>query len=89
MIGRERSKKQLFGMTSLESMIPEDHPLRKICLLCDECMAPLMSAWESQYSSVGQPGFASSSVEYQEPSCSLRADRDEPIVPLVRGFGLG
>jgi len=38
-------------------MIPEDHPLRKIRTLCDECMAPLMSAWESQYSSVGQPGI--------------------------------
>jgi len=25
--------------------------------MCDECMAPLMSAWESQYSSVGQPGI--------------------------------
>ena len=44
-------------MTPVESMIPEDHPLRKIRCMCDECMAPLMSAWESQYSSVGQPGI--------------------------------
>jgi len=55
-IGREKPQKQLFALTSLESRIPEDHPLRTIRLLCDECMAPLMSAWESQYSSVGQPG---------------------------------
>ena len=57
MVGREKSQKQLFGMTPVESMIPEDHPLRKIRCMCDECMAPLMSAWESQYSSVGQPGI--------------------------------
>ena len=56
MVGREKPQKQLFGLTSLESMVPPDHPLRTIRSICDECMKPLMSAWESQYSSVGQPG---------------------------------
>ena len=37
-------------------MVPADHPLRTIRSLCDECIKPLMSAGESQYSSVGQPG---------------------------------
>lgn len=56
MLGREKDQKALFGTAPLESLIPEDHPLRKIRALCDEAMLPLNSAWESQYSSVGQPG---------------------------------
>lgn len=56
MLGRESSQTQLFGSVPLESLIPTDHVLRKIRTVCDEAMAPVMSAWESQYSSVGQPG---------------------------------
>ena len=40
----------------LESKIPKGHVLRKISIVCDEAMAPPMSAWGSQYSSMGQPG---------------------------------
>lgn len=58
MQGRESVQSQLFGTTPLETLIPEDHPLRKIRAICDEAMRPLNSAWESQYSSVGQPGVA-------------------------------
>lgn len=56
MLGLESTQTQLFGMVPLQTLIPEDHPLRKIRQVCDESMAPLTSAWESQYSSVGQPG---------------------------------
>lgn len=56
MLGFESSQTQLFGVVPLQSVIPDDHPLRKIRQVCDEAMSPLMSAWESQYSSVGQPG---------------------------------
>ncbi|MHB8638053.1 MAG: transposase [Fimbriimonadaceae bacterium] len=56
MLGRESSQTQLFGSVPLESLIPRDHVLRKIRQVCDEAMAPLMSAWETQYSAVGQPG---------------------------------
>ena len=56
MQGRESSQAQLFGTTPLESLIPADHPLRKIRGICDEAMMPLNSAWESQYSTTGQPG---------------------------------
>lgn len=57
MQGREKDQKQLFGVTPVESLIPEDHPLRKIRAICDEAMAPLAGAWETQYSDVGQPGI--------------------------------
>jgi transposase len=73
-IGREKSQPQLFSMTSLESKIPKDHPLRKIRALCDECMAPLMSAWESLYSPVGQPGIP--------PQILLRAILLEPLYSI-------
>jgi transposase len=56
MLGRESTQGQLFGTAPLESLIPEDHPLRKIRVICDEAMKPLNSAWETQYSDVGQPG---------------------------------
>jgi transposase len=55
MQGREKAQAQLFGMTPPESRIPADHPLGKIRKICDEAMSSLNSAWETQYSSVGQP----------------------------------
>lgn len=56
MLGRETPQKQMFGLGPLDEAIPADHPLRKIRAICDVAMAPLNSAWDSQYSSVGQPG---------------------------------
>lgn len=57
MQGRESSQSQLFGTAPIESLIPQDHPLKKIRALCDEAMNPLDSAWETQYSDVGKPGI--------------------------------
>jgi len=57
MQGREKAQKQMFGMVPLESRMPADCPLGKIRAICDEAMSPLNSAWEAQYSPVGQPGF--------------------------------
>src|SRR5665213_1367182 len=56
MVGRESSQTQLFASVPLEQKVPQDHPLRKLRKLCDECLKPWMSAWESRYSDVGQPG---------------------------------
>lgn len=57
MVGRETGQAQLFASVLLESKIPVDHPLRKLRLLVDECLKPWVSAWESRYSDVGQPGI--------------------------------
>jgi transposase len=57
MVGRETGQTQLFASVPLESKIPADHPLRKLRLLVDECLKPWISAWESRYSDVGQPGI--------------------------------
>jgi len=57
MVGRGSLQTQLFASVPLEYKIPQDHPLRKLRLLCDECLKPWMSAWESRYSDVGQPGI--------------------------------
>lgn len=57
MLGRESSQGQMFASVPLESLIPEDHPLRKIRSICDEAMVSLDSAWASQYSHLGAPGI--------------------------------
>ena len=57
MVGREAPQSCLFSSVPLESRVPEYHPLRKLRSLCDECLKPWISAWESRYSDVGQPGI--------------------------------
>ena len=57
MVGRESLQSQLFAYGPLENKIQADHPLRKIRNLCDDCLTPWISASESRYSDVGQPGM--------------------------------
>lgn len=65
MQGREKEQTALFGTTPMESLLPEEHPLRKIRLDFDACFARLASAFELSYGSVGNVSFP--------PSVLLRA----------------
>jgi transposase len=55
MYGRVSPQRQLFSSQPLDALIPEDHVLRKIRVLTDEALAPVMRALESSYSTLGRP----------------------------------
>jgi hypothetical protein len=53
MQGREKPQKALFGTQPMDSLLPGDHPLRKIRALFDEAFRSLEDAFETSYGSVG------------------------------------
>lgn len=57
MQGREKPQKALFGTQPLDSLLPSDHPLRKIRSLFDEAFKELEDAFETSYGSVGNVSY--------------------------------
>lgn len=54
---RERDQSALFGTTPIDSLLPEDHPLRKIRADFEACFARLASAFDSSYGEVGNVSY--------------------------------
>ena len=55
MRGDEKRQESMFHMFSVESRVPQDHPLRRIRLLCNEALKSLSATFEAMYSDVGRP----------------------------------
>lgn len=56
MIGRVKPQPQLFGSRPLSDSVPADHVLRKIRVVFDEALAPMLRAYESSYATTGDYG---------------------------------
>ena len=44
-------------LMSLESLVPQDHPLRRIRQLADEALSALSEDFDAMYAQVGRPRF--------------------------------
>jgi hypothetical protein len=55
--GRESGQKALLGTVMVDSLLPGDHPLRKLRSDFDVCFARLGSAFESIYGEVGNVSY--------------------------------
>ena len=58
MRGRDRESGKLFSYASLESLIPQDHPLRAIRALVNAALACLSPIFEMMYADDGRPSIA-------------------------------
>jgi len=58
MRGNERLQSDLFHTFSVESLIPEFHPIRRIRKVCDEALRALDPVFEAMYSETGRPSIA-------------------------------
>jgi transposase len=56
MIGRVNPQTQLFGTRPLSDIVSEGHVLRKIRVVVDEVLEPMVRAYESSYADDGRPG---------------------------------
>src|SRR5580704_15015828 len=65
MIGRVNPQTQLFGTRPLSEIVPDSHVLRKIRVVVDEVLEPMVRAYESSYAQGGRDGVP--------PSVILRA----------------
>lgn len=55
MRGEERKQENLFHYFSVESRVPESHPLRRIRTLCDEALSRMSDVFDAMYSETGRP----------------------------------
>jgi transposase len=58
MRGNDRSQQAMFSYVSVESRIPEDHPLRPVRRMVDRVLAELSAEFQAMYSRVGRPSIA-------------------------------
>jgi transposase len=58
MRGATDTQDELFCTVSIESLIPEDHPLRRIRMQADAALKRLGPQFEKMYSNMGRPGVA-------------------------------
>ena len=90
----------IFSYVSLESRIPEDHPLRAIRRLVDAALEQLSRRFDGIYAKgVGRPSVPPEQLlralllqvlyTIRSEAPADRADRLQPALPLVRGPGAG
>lgn len=58
MRGNDNTSQPMFSYVSLESRIPDDHPLRPVRLMVDRVLAEMSGEFASMYSRVGRPSIA-------------------------------
>lgn len=58
MRGSNHTQDELFCTISIESLIPQDHPLRRIRRLADAVLQRMQPCFEPIYSTMGRPGVA-------------------------------
>ena len=58
MRGNDNDQQAMFSYISLESRIPEDHPLRLVRRMVDRMLAGMSDEFSSMYSRVGRPSIA-------------------------------
>ncbi len=58
MRGNDRKQGELFSYVSLETRIPQDHPLRPIRTMVDQVLARLDRDFEEMYAGTGRPSIA-------------------------------
>ena len=57
MRGTDNNQQAMFSYVSLESRIPQDHPLRSIRRMVDQVLADLAEAFRGMYSRTGRPSI--------------------------------
>jgi transposase len=58
MRGNDHTQQAMFSYVSLESRVPEDHPLRSVRRAVDRVLAELSAEFQAMYSRVGRPSIA-------------------------------
>ena len=58
MRGDNKNQSALFHYFSIERMVPEDHPIRRVRMFCDEALSRLSDVFDNMYSDVGRPSIA-------------------------------
>jgi len=58
MRGNDNDQQAMFSYVSLESRVPEDHPLRSIRLMVDQVLSGLTKEFQVMYSRTGRPSIA-------------------------------
>src|SRR5213594_2351070 len=58
MRGTDTTQSAMFSYLSPEQLVPRDHPLRQIRVLCDIALKGLSREFEAMYSEIGRPSIA-------------------------------
>jgi hypothetical protein len=86
MRGDEQLQSGLVLMTTLEEVVPDEHPLRAVRALVDRALSEMKPALDALYASRGRPSIAPEYL-FARPACAAPLRRALRAAPL-RGAAL-
>lgn len=88
MRGEENRQSELFHTFSVESLVPVDHPIRRIRKICDKALKRLCPVFDTMYSDVGRPSIAPEVVLKAQVLMALYSVRSERQVVEQIGYNV-
>lgn len=88
MRGEEKNQTALFHYFSVESLIPENHPIRRIRQFCDEALRRLDAVFDTMYSDTGRPSIAPERLLKSQILIALYSVRSDELFCEMLGYNL-
>lgn len=88
MRGDEKNQSALFHYFSIESLVPESHPIRRIRKLCDEALKRLDVVFDTMYSDTGRPSIAPERLLKSQILIALYSVRSDELFCEMLGYNL-
>jgi transposase len=88
MRGAENRQSEIFHTFSVEELVPSDHPLRALRMICDFALKRLCPVFDTMYSDVGRPSIAPEMVLKAQVLMALYSVRSERQVVEQIGYNV-
>ena len=86
MRGEEKNQSALFHYFSIESLVPETHPIRRLRQSCDEALKRMDAVFDAMYSDVGRPSIAPERLLKSEILIALYSVRSDELFCEMLGY---
>ena len=88
MRGEEKNQSALFHYFSIESLVPETHPIRRLRQSCDEALKRMDAVFDAMYSDVGRPSIAPERLLKSQILIALYSVRSDELFCEMLGYNL-
>ncbi len=88
MRGTENNQTEIFHTFSVESCIPESHPLRRLRIMCDQALKSLDAVFDAMYSDTGRPSIAPERLLKSQLLIALYSIRSDEQLCEMLGYNI-
>jgi transposase len=88
MRGDDKNQSSMFHYFSIEKVVPDDHPIRRIRKFCDEALGRLSNVFDMMYSDLGRPSIAPEKLLKSQILIALYSVRSDELFCQMLGYNL-